>query len=108
MADKEKNEEKQPVQSCEDGASLQERTQHECAPPFEPEPETQISEISAVSADEKNTTGSPTMNAINHLADEGNIASIYKYFRGDASIYIKMSEIGHSPLLRFWAKHFSC
>ncbi|XP_056684587.1 uncharacterized protein [Spinacia oleracea] len=124
VADKEKNEEKQPVQSCEDGASLQERTQHECAPPFEPEPETQISEISAVSADEKNTTGSPTMNAINHLADEdpeisredilhsvsrAYITSANQSNRSDSST-IKFEGLDIKPSLvptlqKIWSKH---
>lgn len=65
---KEKNERKQLVQSCQHGASLLERTQHEFAPPFEPEHETQTSKIPAVFADAKNSIRTPTMSALNHLA----------------------------------------
>lgn len=59
---------------------------------FEPEThtsETHTSETHAVSADGRNTTGTPTtVNALNNLAEQGNIASIY----------IKISDIRQFPL----------
>ncbi|XP_056686227.1 uncharacterized protein [Spinacia oleracea] len=126
VADKGKKEKKQPFQSCQDGVSLLDRAQHEFAPPVEPEPEpeAQTSDIPSVFVDENNTTGTPTVNALNHLADEGpvilrediihsvsraSITSVNQSNRSDSST-IKFEGLDIKPSLvptlqKIWSKH---